>query len=569
MDRFLLCLVCTVMTLACWTRGHAQFHLIKKGDEHYRKFEYIDAQQTYLEAVEKGAQSPKIYEKLGNSFYYNSQYEQASTWYQKLIETYPNDINPEYYYRYVQTLKSLGQYERADRYMELFGALRPLDKRVQIYKRHVDYLQEIDSLSDRYQISYLPINTEYSEFGPSYYGDTIVFGSTRGFDKKRTGIHQWNKESYLDLFKVQYNYEKGTLGEVQKWDGNLNSKFHDSSPVFTSDGKTVYFTRNNEEGGTYEQVRTYKLRTDKLKLYRSRIDSVGVWGKPEELPFNSDDYSVAHPALNPEENLLYFVSDMPGGYGDSDLYVVDVHSDGTFNEPKNMGAEINTEGKETFPFVSKSNILYFASDARGGLGGLDIYVRQSTNEDPTSYVIQNMGRPINSPSDDFALIIDDTTKRGFFSSNRPGGKGKDDIYGFIEKIPEPEPEPEPFQPGEDLGIVLNLNPIYFDLDKSFIRRDAAVELNKVVGVLKEHPRIKIEIRSHTDSRATHSYNIKLSERRAKSTREYLILNGIDADRLFSKGFGETQLVNECKDGVYCSEEKHQLNRRSEFVIIEN
>lgn len=549
------------------TVGTAQFHLIKKGDEQYRKFQYKDAQQTYLEAIEKGAKSPKVYEKLGNSYYYNSEYEQASKWYRELIETYPDDTEPESYYRYVQTLKSLEQYDRADRYMEVFSELRPLDKRVQLYSSNKAYLKEVDSLSHKYSVSNLSINTDQSDFGPTYFGDVLVFSSSRSPHQRKKGIHQWNKESYLDLYKVGYHPGKGTFGEVQQLEGTLKGKFHDSSPVFTKDGRTVYFTRNDEEGGDYEQVRTYRLRTDKLKLYRSRLDSDGKWMEPEELPFNSHGYSVAHPALNAGENLLYFASDMPGGYGDSDLYKVEIHADGTFGKPVNLGGGINTEGKETFPFISASNKLYFASDARGGLGGLDIYMGWTDEKDSSAYHIQNMGRPINTPYDDFALVIDDTTKSGFFSSNRPGGNGKDDMYSFVEVIPEPLPEP--FQPGEDLAILLNLDPIYFDLDKSFIRRDAAIELNKIVKVLKEHLEIRVEIRSHTDSRASHYYNIKLSERRAKSTKEYLVRNGISAHRLFTEGLGETQLVNECKDGVYCSEEKHQDNRRSEFVILEN
>src|SRR5690606_35619768 len=265
-------------------------------------------------------------------------------------------------------------------------------------------------------------------------------------------------------------------------------------------------------------------------------NSDGHWSEPEELPFNDDAYSVAHPTLNIKEDKLYFSSDMPGGYGESDLYEVSIDINGQFGSPRNIGRDINTEGKETFPFMSVNGDLYFSSDARGGLGGLDVYVWKSPTDSPLTYEILNIGRPINSPYDDFAFVIDEDKEIGFFSSNRPGGRGKDDIYGIV---------PEPFKPGEDLAIILNLQPIYFDLDKSYIRADAAMELNKIIKVLKENPRLKIDIRSHTDSRASYLYNINLSQRRAMSTEKYLIEHGINSKRLSKKGYGESQLINKC------------------------
>ena len=362
---------------------------------------------------------------------------------------------------------------------------------------------------------------------------------------------------------------------------------------------------------------------------------------------------MANPALSNDGKILYFASDMDGTLGLSDIFKVAVNEDGSFSTPENLGPEINTAGRETFPFVSAKDELYFTSDGHPGLGGLDIFITKIPKEGPFKEVL-NVGEPANTPKDDFALIINTDTKRGFLSSNRDGGQGNDDIYKFIEtreieficeqllggivtdietkgilpnttltlfdekfnKIKETTSDAEgkyDFGPVEcskkyyvraalelyitkevpvtiikdtgkttlpieletsvkkavvadDLGKLLDLKIIYFDLDRWNIRPDAALELEKVLAVLELYPSLKIEIRSHTDSRATAAYNEKLSDRRAKSTMGWLIKNGINSDRLSAKGYGESQLVNRCSDNVPCSDEEHQANRRSEFII---
>lgn len=390
-----------------------------------------------------------------------------------------------------------------------------------------------------------------------------------------------------------------------------------------------------------------------LKIYKANLDEKGKWENITPLPFNSDSYQTAHPTLSPDGKMMYFVSDMPGSLGKSDLYKVAISEDGTFGTPINLGKTINTEGRETYPFVTAKNELYFSSDGHPGLGGLDIFAAKIP-EDGNFTNIQNIGEEANSPKDDFAFIINTDTKRGFLSSNRDGGEGNDDIYKFLEtrelfieqaifgvvtdaktnevlpntkitlldekfnKIAETttdekgyyeflklEPntkyylrteKPEydvkeipvitgkedgrtevnieldktaqPIPVGGDIADVFKINLIYFDLDKWNIRPDAAIDLAKVLDVLEQYPTMKIDIRSHTDSRASHAYNEKLSDRRAKSTMAWLVSKGISKDRLTAKGYGETQLVNKCADGVQCSEAEHQLNRRSQFIITE-
>ena len=348
---------------------------------------------------------------------------------------------------------------------------------------------------------------------------------------------------------------------------------------------------------------------------------------------------------------------MPGTYGQSDIFVVDVNDDGTLGEPENLGASINTEGQETFPFMDTSGNLFYSSTGFPGLGGLDVFKSEELDQkvdkgSNRNYPIQNVGKPVNSSSDDFGYYENLVTKRVYFSSNREGGKGSDDIYTFEvpeceqlvvgtvqdkktdELIPNAtvilfdgegkeierktvgedaafefkleceteylvrgeketylsdekrfttpkkkqdlqlqlllEKDVQEISPCDDLAKILDIPIIYFDFDKSNIRYDAEIELQKVLAVLNKYPTMNIDIRSHTDCRGPADYNEKLSDRRAKSTRQYLIDNGIAAERLTAKGYGESQLVNDCgcepTNESSCSEEEHQLNRRSEFII---
>ena len=396
----------------------------------------------------------------------------------------------------------------------------------------------------------------------------------------------------------------------------MNTPFNESTAAFTKDGNTIYFTRNNYVN---KKLGTDMENTILLKILRSTKDKSGKWSKAEELPFNSDQYNVAHPALSPDGKYLYFASDMAGSFGNSDIYRVEILANGQFGKPENLGNIINTAGRESFPFVSDDNVLYYSSDGIPGLGGLDIFAVKF-KDDGTKTKPMNIGQPGNSADDDFCFVIDASTRLGFLSSNRPGGKGRDDIYTFHEDVPlefsceRPikvviknaktkevipgyylrgekqkfetaevnltlkedgddelyeillKPKEVNLKKGMDLAKVFEIQEIKFDLGKADIRPDAELELIKIVEAMKQYPRMKIDIRSHTDSRGSDSFNMKLSDRRAKSTMNWIISQGIAKNRLKAKGYGETRLVNRCKNGVPCTEEEHQQNRRSEFII---
>ncbi|NRR90452.1 OmpA family protein [Winogradskyella undariae] len=627
----------------------AQNGKIQSVKDDYRDFAYVKTSEVLLEVAEKGYKSADLFQKLGNSFYYQDKMEEAAKWYGELMAM-DEVIEPEYYFRYALALKGIEDYEGSDKWMKKFNELKPEDLRGKAFLSKVDYRTSIEASSrDDIEVINLDFNTEFSDFGAAEYENEIVFASASGGGRK----YRWNEQPYLDLFSVEKK-EDGSFGEVKSLEGDVNTKFHESSPVFSPNGKYMFFTRNNYFHSKYKEDNT---GINRLQLYRASLSEDGSWDDIHKIHFNSEDYSVAHPTLNVTGSRLYFASDMPGTYGQSDIFVVDVNDDGTLGEPENLGSSINTEGKETFPFMNTNGDLYFSSTGFPGLGGRDIFKSEGVDakvekSSSRNFPIENVGKPVNSVSDDFAYYENLVTKRVYFSSNREGGKGSDDIYTFeiteckqlvtgtVLDIKTNEPIPnatvvlfdgegneierktvaedavfefdlackteylvrgekekytsdekrfatpskqqdlelqlfleideQQIEPCDDLAKVLDIPIIYFDFDKSNVRYDAEIELQKVLAVLNKYPTMHIDIRSHTDCRGTASYNEKLSERRAKSTRQYLIDKGISSERLTAKGYGESRLVNDCgcepTNESSCSEEEHQLNRRSEFII---
>jgi outer membrane protein OmpA-like peptidoglycan-associated protein/tetratricopeptide (TPR) repeat protein len=624
--------------------SYAQKAQLEAADKKYDSYAYIDAIKTYEKVAKKGYKSEEMFQKLGNSYYFNSELEKAAKWYSELFAM-NSDQESEYYYRYAQSLKSIGENDKAKEMMEKFQQKAGDDNRAKMFEKNKNYLDKIKENSGRYKVEDAGINSKYSDYGSSFYKNQLVFTSCRDTGSVGKRIHKWTGQSFSNLYYSDLG-EEMTPVKIGKLPKIINSKFHEATPIYTKDGNTMYFTRNNFLDGK-------RGRNDNkvtlIKIYKAILEN-GKWTKVSELPFDSDRYSTSHPALSTDEKTMYFASDMPGTLGESDLFKVQLNEDGTFGIPENLGNIINTEGKETFPFVSDENELYFASNGHPGLGGLDVFVSK-INPDGSFEEVQNLGDGVNSPKDDFGYLIDTKTRRGFFTSNREGGQGYDDIYKFLETrklkceqelygtvtdLASAQVLPEskiilfdnqfnvlnttftdqkgyyafavdcgksynvraskddyttkeqkvaikkengrtnlPFAlekavckvaVGDDLGKCFGIKMIYFDFDKSDIRVEAALDLEKILDVMNQYPLMKLDIRSHTDSRGTSKYNEALSDRRAKSTINWLIKNGVAKNRLTGKGYGENLLVNKCSDGVQCTEEEHQLNRRSEFLI---
>jgi len=414
----------------------AQNDKMEKGNDKYKSLAFIEAQQIYLKLAEDGYASAEILAKLGDTYYFNDDLTKAHEWYEKLFTSYEEDVKSEYFFRYAQSLKLVNKYSESDRLMAKFNTLKGFDIRSKMYSDESNYLEMIELQSGRFEIENTTnINTVTSDFGPAFYmsNKQVVFATARDTGSLIRQRHTWNKQSFLQLYTADVD-ESGMLSNPKRMSNEINTKYHESTPAFTADGMTMYFTRNNYDNGVYGKD---KEGTNKLKIFRSYKKN-GKWTLPVSLPFNSDEYSVAHPALSSDEKKLYFSSDMPGSVGFdmdvkltmSDIWEIDILAEGTFSEPRNL-KNINTPGRETFPFVSSSNVLYFASSGHQGLGGLDVF-SSSINSDGCAGEVINMGKPINTPYDDFSFIVNDDTKIGYFSSNRPGGTGNDDMYRCIQ-----------------------------------------------------------------------------------------------------------------------------------------
>ncbi|NKI32921.1 PD40 domain-containing protein [Croceivirga thetidis] len=407
----------------------AQKSKTEASNQSFDDYSFASAVDGYEELLKKGYDDAEIYRKLGDANFFNSNYVFAAKWYRGLSFAVKGELlDPETIFRYALSLKSLGRYEESDEQMLRLRDTLPNDLRVRKFLNQRDYLKVIKETSGRYQIEELDINSEGSEFAPCFHQEGIVFSSTRSLENENPkNIHGWTKMPFLDLFQSVKNEADSLL--IKPLDSVFNSEVHESSITFSKDGNTAYFTRNNFKNGEF--VRD-SLGVSRLKIYKA-IRKDGIWQKAEDLPFNDNGFSTANPVLSPDEKKLFFVSDMPGSFGRSDIFYVTINEDGTYGSPVNLGPEINTNGRETFPFLTESGHLYFASDGHPGLGGLDIYVSKQNGNG--NYLVKNIGDPVNSSADDFALIFSEVTKKGYFSSNREGGEGSDDIYMFTELKP--------------------------------------------------------------------------------------------------------------------------------------
>jgi outer membrane protein OmpA-like peptidoglycan-associated protein len=619
----------------------AQDSKLNLAQKKYDELAYPQAIKLYEELAKDGYKSKELFENLANAYYYKADFAPAKIWYDSLF-TVTDDLSANTYNKYVNILKTQGNYEKADSLMQKMGVKYPNDARVKVYNSNKEYLSKSIVATSTAKVKNAGINSPYFDFSPAFFGEkSVVFSSTKSTKKSLLNKHTWTNESFTNLYVVDFDKDsliKGPKG----FNAKINKFYNESSAVFTKDGKTMYFTRNNQ---LKTKAITDTLNTVLLKIYKAKFDGK-KWTNVIELPFNSDNFSCAHPALSPDEKELYFSSNRPGNKGMSDIYKIAILENDTFGEPENLGDVINTEGRETFPFITQDNVLIFASDARAGLGGLDMYYLHLDSENKE---IKTFGQPINSSFDDFGLIYKDKIQDGFFTSNRPeDNKGKDDIYRFKElqipkifkinavvqeeannqsveaivvlldgnkkqiakllskdgkfEVPDLEQQqnyfitithpdfetyegPISYKENQnnlvfklkkkvlelsevDLAKILGIRIIYFDLNKYLIRNDAALELQKIADIMKAYPQMNIDVRSHTDSRNAAEYNQKLSQQRAESTRDWLMNQCIAPERLKASGYGESKLINVCADGVTCTEEQHQENRRSEFIIID-
>jgi len=369
--------------------------------------------------------SQEVIKNLADSYFYTNDLVKAQRYYRLLISSYSNNLDREYYFRYAQTLKATNSSDDANANLKEYYSKSANSEDLANFEKELKTLENVTAIGKRFEIKNLAINTPNSEFGAVKYKENLVFAGVKLkpglFDKK----YKWDNETYLNLVSIPLKNINSADSIVHYFAKELKTGMHESNAVFTKDGKTIYFTRNNSKNGK-------KKKDDKkisnLQIFKAELVE-GKWTNITSLPFNSPNYSVEHPALSADEKVLYFASDMPGSLGSFDIYSVNINK-GAFDTPKNLGSQINTDKREQFPFASADNKLYFSSDGHLGYGSLDVFVSEMNGNDYSKPV--NIGLPLNSNLDDFAFNIDSSTKEGFFASNREGGKGSDDIYQFKE-----------------------------------------------------------------------------------------------------------------------------------------
>lgn len=641
----------TMLSFLYPVQSYSQKLTTKLADKSFDEFAYVEAIGLYEYAYSKDTADNYVIKRLADANRNIGNTEDVERWLKKLIDR--NASEPEDIFNYSQALKSNGQYLQAEQWLKEYSELRPEDGRVNIQVSLLEYIQFLMKDSANYEILNASVNTVGSDMGPAFYKDNLIFSST-SIGTKPKATYKWNELPFLDMYSAKIS-PNGDLSSPEPFAPKLKTAYHDGPVSFDSKNDIIYFTRNNFVKGKTSKSKEGVVN---LKIFQGKFEN-GEWRLTGAFKYNSDEYSVGHPSVDKDGTVLYFASDMPGGYGKSDIYFC-VLSAGQWSKPFNLGPKINTEGNEFFPFVSNDGVLYFASDSHGGLGGLDIYF--SVPERGVFNSIENMGYPTNSSRDDFLLALDSTGMKGYFGSNRQGGKGDDDLYFLkIKRIPViirgvikdrdtrdilsdatvsvidengntlvesitridgqfefevnkgqqyilnvnkefyfenektvatnllrpndevfseifleqkveesdanfPAPKSMEEEAGEALQII-ELEYINYHLDESDIGLDAATILDKLVAIMKEHPDLEIRIESHTDSRGSDDYNMLLSKKRAKSAFDYLSSKGIDPNRMLYRGYGETRLLNNCTNGVNCTEEQHEVNRRSIVKVV--
>lgn len=394
----------------------SQSALKKLADTSFEKQDYQTAAASYERLVQKGDSSVEVLFKLGDAYYYNSNYVKANTWY---VKSYAKNkqLTANQFHRFIQTLKSVGNKEESIRVMNAFSQIFPLDLRVKNNENSEKYFQNPLQVS----IKNLAINSAYSDYGASLYKDSLVFSSARPALVSSTDYYRTD-QPFTNLFVAIKN--DSTYSNVSLLKKEVTySAFHEATPVFTKDGKTMYYTKNE-----LKDNKSTKALDGLYKLYKAVFEN-GKWVDKGMLAIaGSEGARIAHPTLSLDEKTLYFAAEMKQGFGQSDIYSIALNSDGSVGLPINLGSKINSEGRESYPFITENNLLIFASDGHPGFGGFDLMALDLTDE--TAPII-NLGATINSTEDDFNFVQKAGTNEGVFSSNRIGGKGDDDLYNFV------------------------------------------------------------------------------------------------------------------------------------------
>lgn len=606
--------------------GSCAKHHLTMADKEHERMAYAKAVKHYEKAL-PSVQDRDAAIRAANAYRKLNMHGKAAEWFAFAERLEP--LNGADAMRYGQVLQSLDHTPKA---LEMFDRMLAEDPENTMARAFRDATAERNVFyvdTTLFSVGPIDIPGMSGLFSATPYKNGIVFaGETNAPTEKR---NPWTGMSFLDLYTTTPTND-GTWSRPKPLPGAVNGRFHEGPATFSADGRTMYFTRSDY----------YKFRLNKddkavshLKLFRAEIGENDEWANIHSFVHNGEEFSTGHAALSPDGNTLYFISDRPGGFGGTDIYRCTRTEEG-WDMPENLGPTVNTAGNEMFPTLFGDS-LFFASNGHPGLGGLDILV--TTPTDDGWNIPENLNYPINTPYDDFALVLLPGGREGFLSSDRGGS---DRIHRFVVNDPTlivmgTFTDEERFRPMADVEVKLldltsgeeriaitgpdgtyrfdmapgreyrisgskngkftesrdintqgqrisrtwtedfNLKEIvvdkpivvdniYYDYDRWDIRPEAAAELDKLARLFRDNPNLSFELSSHTDSRASHTYNLVLSEARARSAVDYLIRKGVDPERIVARGYGKTKLVNHCKDEVECTEEEHQQNRRTEFKV---
>jgi outer membrane protein OmpA-like peptidoglycan-associated protein len=739
--KYILTLIALIPLLATSQSGR-----LKYANKLYESMSYFYAAEAYEDCIARKTDSSTVaaniatsYDKVGNT-------QKAIEWYNFLNRN--TVLSKEQHLRLGLLERQVGRYQESEMLMASYEQKYGIQDVSSEVLKSSQALEKLKQDNGNFELKHQGVNTKNSEIGAVYSTkDEIILASAKRRQMVSKRLHSWTGDSYYDLYRASID-ENGEIGKMKMIKSDIATKFHDGPATFDSTSGYLYFTRNNFINGKKGLDDQNVIR---LKIYRAKVDGEKFKDEEELISINSESFSTAHPSISKDGKCLYFASDRPGGLGGMDIYSVELENGLPKGEPVNMGDKVNTSQHEAFPyFHSEENLLFFSSEGHSGLGGLDIFVAKLSKEG-TAKKTENLGAPINSLVDDFSFISNNNQTQGYFSSNREGGKGSDDVYGFKQKSPikngatvtgsskdllvgnnledvmiyladkdgkildsvktskdggfefdlgelnddfklmgskggyistskTVDFDPENYEYDQDVDLMplleyyfvgmivdrttnqaleevnitlvdkktgkefvkqsteqggtykttnlpygyqeninyefkfdkpgyitktvdvsevlarkaeirvdgqlskigmdtnepgtnigTDINPIYFDLNSSIIRPDAALELDKIVKIMKDNPGISIELGSHTDTRASDYYNMWLSDRRSKSSTAYIVSKGISKNRIKGKGYGETKLkVSDVQiDKATTMEEKeelHQLNRRTEFII---
>ncbi|KIX22431.1 cell envelope biogenesis protein OmpA [Flavobacterium sp. 316] len=608
------------------TMSFAQNKTTQKADKLFESYQYVNAIEEYLTIANKEEPNQYVFKQLGDSYYNLNNYEAAAKWYAKAVET--KKVDAETYYYYAQTLKSQGKYKEANAQMDVFAYMIPNDIRAIEHKKNPNYIPSLANKSKLFDVLDTAISSkEANDFGAYLTNDnTLYFVSTRNSSGK---TDKWNNQPYLDIFKIIRNsdgtlsestpvnelntpYHDGPVtisadGKTMFFarDGhstgnfvknkNTNVKvgqqglykailidgkwsqveplpfnstaYSVSSPSLSKDGKTLYFASNMVGGLGESDIWKVEVQENGFGTPINLGTSVNTPEK-ENFPFITDD------------NELYFASSGKQGFGGLDVFKIDLNKS---EEAINLGKPVNTE-KDDFSFSvnKKLNIGYFSSNRNGfdAIYSATPVCKAQTivliTDSKTGYKLSNANVAIldskgniitTQKSDSQGKVIYDvecdlnyTIKATLEHYEIADASLKNTVSGINNVNIEMVPEEVIITETEVL-----LNDVYFDFNKSNITDRGATELDKLVRVMLKNPTMVIQVKSHTDSKGNKNYNLKLSERRAQSTVQYIISKGINKDRISGKGYGSTMPKINCDSN--CTDEQHAQNRRSEFIIV--